>query len=98
MIRATTLLLVIGFLAAPVQAEVLLIDAISQEPANSSNGLARPVNGESMQAVEARFGKPQATHGPVGDPAITRWDYPGYSVYFEFDRVLTSVVHRTPAE
>jgi len=98
MIRATTLLLAFGILAAPVQAEVLLIDAISQEPANSSDGLARPVNWESMQAVEARFGKPQASHGPVGDPAIVRWDYPGYSVYFEFDRVLTSVVHRTPPE
>ena len=94
MIRVTTLLLTIAMLTATAQAEVLLIDAIAQEPANTSSGLPRPTNGKTMKAVEARFGKPESTHGPVGEPPISRWDYPDYSVYFEYDRVLTSVVHR----
>jgi len=94
MLKSTTILLALAFTFAPVQAEVLLIDAIAEEPSNSSAGLMRPRNGENMQSVEARFGPPQATHGPVGDPAITRWDYADYTVYFEYDKVLTSVVHR----
>jgi hypothetical protein len=98
MIRAATLLLALGITMAPAQAEVLLIDAIAEEPSNTSGGLLRPKNGEDMQAVEARFGTPDATHGPVGEPAISRWDYPGYSVYFENDKVLTTVVHRKPAD
>lgn len=86
--------LVLLALGQPVAAEVLLIDAIAEEPPNSSNGMPRPRNGESMLKVEQRFGSPDNTQGPVGDPAITRWDYPSFSVYFEHNRVITSVVHR----
>lgn len=81
-------------LLTPVQAEVLLVDAIAQNPPNSRNGLLRPQNGESMHQVETRFGVPTATAGPVGDPAITTWTYPAFSVYFEYDKVITAVVHR----
>jgi len=95
MFRVFPYLLVIGFMLAPVQAEVLIIDAIAEEPSNTSAGLLRPKNGDSMQAVEARFGPPDSTRDPVGEPPISRWDYPSFSVYFEFDKVLTSVVHRT---
>jgi hypothetical protein len=27
----------------------------------------------------------------VGKPPITRWDYPGFSVFFEGDRVIDTV-------
>jgi hypothetical protein len=30
----------------------------------------------------------------VGDPPITRWDYDGWSVYFEYDLVLFTVLHK----
>jgi hypothetical protein len=56
--------------------------------------LLRPSPGDDMQKVEARFGKPESTYGPVGEPPISRWNYADYSVYFEYDKVLTSVVHR----
>ena len=29
---------------------------------------------------------------PVGQPPITRWDYPEYRLYFEYDHVLHAVV------
>ncbi len=81
-------------LALPASAEVLLIDAIGQEPPNNEQGLLRPQRGEKMPAVEARFGKPDSVQGPVGEPPITRWDYPRFSVFFEYDTVLDTVIHR----
>lgn len=94
MIRAATLLAMLAFTVTPLRAEVLLIDAIADEPPNSTAGVPRPAAGDNMQQVEGRFGIPQATRGPVGEPPISRWDYPAFSVYFEYDRVLSSVVHR----
>jgi hypothetical protein len=94
MFKASAPLLALIFVATPLQAETLLLDAIAAEPPNNSAGLLRPSPGTDMQKVEARFGKPESTYGPVGEPPISRWTYPDYSVYFEFDKVLTSVVHR----
>ena len=78
----------------PAVADTLLLDSINASPANSSNGLMRPKRGTSMSAVSAQFGEPKSKKGPVGQPPITRWEYPAYSVYFEYDKVIDSVVHR----
>jgi hypothetical protein len=52
----------------------------------------RPARGQTMSAVEAKFGAPQTRHAAVGRPPITRWDYPSFSVFFEHDRVIDAVV------
>jgi len=52
----------------------------------------RPARGMRMTAVEAHFGAPQNRHAAVGEPPITRWDYPGFAVFFERDRVIHAVV------
>ena len=54
----------------------------------------RPARGASMAVVESRFGAPATRHAAVGDPPITRWDYPQFSVFFEHDKVLHAVVVR----
>jgi hypothetical protein len=51
----------------------------------------KPKRGATMTQVEARFGAPATRHDAVGAPPITRWDYPGFSVFFERDRVIDSV-------
>lgn len=51
-----------------------------------------PVRGMTKQQVESTFGSPQAISGPVGTPAIYRWDYTDYSVFFEHNYVIHSVV------
>jgi hypothetical protein len=51
----------------------------------------RPARGSTMTAVEAKFGAPQSRHDAVGAPPITRWDYLGFSVFFEKDRVIDAV-------
>lgn len=54
-----------------------------------------PQRGTSKAAVEQIFGTPLKKHSPVGTPPITRWDYQGYSVYFEGNTTLHSVSHHT---
>ena len=51
----------------------------------------RPKRGSTMTQVEARFGAPAERHPTVGQPPITRWDYAGFSVFFEHDRVIDAV-------
>jgi hypothetical protein len=56
-----------------------------------------PKRGASMASVESAFGAPATKHAAVGGgsastPPITRWDYAGFSVYFENGHVVNSVV------
>ena len=78
----------------PVAADTLLLDAINASPANNEAGVARPASGASMAGVTAKFGEPDSSMPAVGEPPITRWVYPAYTVYFEHDRVINVVVHR----
>ena len=80
--------------AQAATADVLLIDSIDSAPVNSEEGIPRPTRSMTMDQVTQRFGQPQTTHPSVGEPPITRWDYGSYSVFFEYDHVLTSVLHR----
>ncbi|WP_416392088.1 hypothetical protein NR756_10100 [Alloalcanivorax xenomutans] len=50
-----------------------------------------PQRGMTQNQVRAQFGAPQDTKGPVGQPPISRWGYPDYTVYFENQVVLHSV-------
>ena len=70
----------------------LIIDNVNQPEATAG---VRPNRGMSMETVESRWGAPAAKHGAVGDPPISRWEYPGFVVYFEYRSVIHSV--KTPA-
>lgn len=63
-----------------------------QMPASASSGSATPSRGMSMEKVEAAFGAPANREPAVGQPPITRWEYPGFVVYFEHSTVLHTVV------
>ena len=85
-----TVLAIIALLgmAAPAAADVLIIDKLEQAPRSL------PDRGVSMQHVQARYGSPAARVAPVGDPPITRWEYPDFIVYFEYSHVIHSVEKR----
>ena len=88
------LALVLGAIALVIPngqaaADVLLIEEVRQ-----AERMALPANGMDKDGVRSQFGAPQQTHNPVGDPPITRWDYDGWSVYFEYDLVLFTVLHK----
>ncbi|WP_260291689.1 hypothetical protein [Sedimenticola hydrogenitrophicus] len=92
----STLLLIaaLSSVAPLAPADVLLVDAIKQAPANSSEGLVRPRPGQTMEAVRVRFGEPEQELPWVGEPPITRWIYGDFTVYFENEYVINTVVHR----
>lgn len=74
--------------SSPLTADVLIIDEVRQV-----EKMSLPANGQTKANIEAKFGTPQERHAAVGEPPISRWDYDTYSVYFEYDRVLFSVLH-----
>jgi hypothetical protein len=82
-------LAVVGLWGSLALAETVVID---DQVAVRKSTLARPARGATMSAVEAKFGAPQDRHAAVGTPPITRWDYSGFSVYFEKERVIHAVV------
>jgi len=75
--------------AGSIWADVLLIEEVRQ-----AGKMELPLNGTRTSEVRARFGDPVSTHPAVGDPPITRWDYGSWSVYFEHDLVLFTVLHK----
>jgi outer membrane protein assembly factor BamE (lipoprotein component of BamABCDE complex) len=54
--------------------------------------VATPGRGMTMDQVAAKFGAPTNKIPAVGQPPISRWDYPGFVVYFERNHVIHSVV------
>ena len=76
--------------AAAARAETIAID---DQVSVRQSDIARPTKGMSMKSVEAKFGAPQDRHEAVGSPPITRWDYPLFTVYFEHEYVIHSVVN-----
>jgi hypothetical protein len=83
--------LIAAALFGAAEADTLLIDAVETEAATRSQ---RPASGLSKAEVEARFGTPSQTVAAVGDPPISRWEYPGFIVYFEYDLVIHTVPRR----
>lgn len=84
---STWLVPVIAILAvAAAQADELAM------PAAASSASDHPHRGMTMEKVEAAFGAPANREPAVGQPPITRWEYPGYVVYFENNIVLHTVI------
>jgi hypothetical protein len=74
--------------SAVAGAETLVVD--DKVMVRESN-VQRPARGMAMAAVEKQFGSPQDRHAAVGKPPITRWDYAGFAVFFEGERVIDAV-------
>jgi len=72
-----------------------LAETLSTDTGNPAASGGNPNRGSTMAAVQGRFGEPTQRHATIGNPPITRWDYPQFSVYFENDRVLHAVLVRT---
>jgi hypothetical protein len=96
LMKAFSLVAVFGCLASAGAAFAETLVMNDQVQLRDSS-VERPTRGSTMEAVEARFGAPAQKHATVGgghpgQPPITRWDYPHFSVFFERDRVIHAVV------
>jgi hypothetical protein len=57
--------------------------------------MGTPSRGMNMAQVEAHYGAPSEKVAPVGNPPISRWVYPGFTVYFERHYVIHAVATPT---
>jgi len=78
-----------GFAVHPAWSDEVSMPSADSTPAAP---VSVPGRGITMTKVEAQFGNPTERHAAVGNPPITRWDYQGFSVFFEHDHVIHSVV------
>lgn len=85
--NALIFMILVGGLSAAA-ADVLLIEEVRERMLRDL-----PSNGLTAAQVQQRYGTPNERRAPVGDPPITRWVYDDYSVYFEYDLVIESVLH-----
>ncbi|MFC6635578.1 hypothetical protein [Microbulbifer taiwanensis] len=69
------------------QAETLEVPVGAQ----GDHAMVEQVRGLKKDEVNSRLGEPIGIQGPVGEPAITRWEYADFYVYFEWDVALHTV-------
>ena len=86
------LLILCPLLALPAAAQNILIPLEQQ----GLSSLPLPAPGATQSRVLEEFGQPDKPHPAAGTPKMSRWDYPDFSVYFENERVITSVRHHQP--
>ena len=82
-----------GFCAC-VKADTI---AVENGIAVKESSVATPTRGMTMDQVSSKFGAPVSKVPAVGSPPISRWEYPGFVVYFEAEHVIHSVVSDAPA-
>jgi hypothetical protein len=81
----------IGVGLAPAYAQTLQMT----DTPSAQTQLSTPDRGMSKAQVEARYGAPTDRIAAVGNPPISRWVYPTFTVYFEYSHVIHAVA--TPA-
>ncbi len=87
------LVLTLLSLSGVAMAEDVAVPSADAAPVQPQTApLKLPARGSNMNSVEASFGAPLQREEAVGKPPITRWEYSGFIVYFEYDHVIHSVV------
>jgi len=94
LVCGTALALVAATASAQENTVVTTRGTVLEVPAQSTTPTPQVLPNRSMNkaAVRRKYGEPTRSFPAVGDPPITRWDYPGFRVFFEYDLVLHSVV------
>lgn len=90
-LRIVTLLL--ALLPGSALAEIIKIPVGQQQ--GLEPGIQLPLRGQSTSSVKQRYGEPTKLGATVGEPPISRWEYPEFAVYFEYDHVVHAVLLTT---
>jgi hypothetical protein len=83
----------IGCVGWPAALPAQNLDMPASTPATTA-AAGVPARGQTMGSVEKQFGAPAERYPAVGRPPITRWVYPGFVVFFEYDHVVHAVAVR----
>ena len=95
--RKDLLIIALGLIGT---AGVAVADVVTV-PETQSTTMTLPAKGTTMGDVKKKYGEPRDKKPAVGGdtpkhPPITRWDYDGFVVIFEKDRVIDAVVPGAP--
>ena len=91
-----------GLLSAALAATLSVMPASAQEliiplgQQGDRDAVSLPQTGMKAEQVRERWGAPETSRGPVGQPHISQWHYPAFVVYLESERVIRAVIKRTP--
>lgn len=91
MARVTRNFLMVLSLGLAMSVGAQNMDMSATDRAATFDAAGKPTRGMTQDAVEASFGAPASARAAVGDPPITRWEYPDFVVFFEYDRVIHAV-------
>lgn len=99
-IRSLGLFLLTLTLVSPLSVYADSLDMPSDIGAgnNSSMEIDKPTRGMTMDDVTLKYGEPSEKLPAVGDPPITRWVYPNFTVHFERQYVIYAVVPHKHAQ
>jgi len=93
-VKKIILIILINIFTVSAHAEVIKIGLSKQ----GNYSLETPSIGMDLSEVKSTFGAPLSTKGPTGQPPITLWQYDSFSVYFEGEHVIHSVIHHIKKE
>lgn len=83
------LLISLTALSSTAAAETIKVPVGQQ---TSGSEITRPARGMKKQQVFETFGEPLSQTAPRGTPPISNWKYNGFTVYFEYDHVIHTVL------
>jgi hypothetical protein len=90
-------LLVAGVLAANLSGYCAAATiATDSGIAIKESSVPTPTRGMTMDDVAGKFGAPVTKVPAVGKPPISRWEYPGFVVFFEYNHVIHAVSTDAP--
>jgi len=72
-------------------ADVLTI-GVGQQAADKQ-AMSRPYKGMERQDVLSSYGNPLRQTSAIGEPPISNWEFSEFTVYFEYNHVIHSVLH-----
>ncbi len=88
-------ILAVLLLTCPILAGAEVIVVPIAQQGSDIDHIARPGKGTSKAGVLQQFGEPQQRIAARGEPPISSWKYAEFTVYFEYEHVIHSVlIHR----
>jgi hypothetical protein len=90
----SALICVLALTNTPVFAETVYLP-LGQQGANKQ-AISRPQQGMTKEQVKQTYGEPIEWRPAVGEPPISSWVYADFTVYFEYEYVIHSVLSHQP--
>lgn len=89
-------ILTVLLLTCPTLASAEIIRVPIAQQGSDIDHIDRPTKGASKASVLQQFGEPVRRVTARGEPPISSWKYAEFTVYFEYEHVIHSVLKHRP--